>query len=147
MLENYFDEEEMEIGFIMPSYKDGIILLLLDDESNFFYRLLILLFHLLGTYQIRFFQAEYSTFYQVRFGKTVERRVIFQPRNWHPLSIVSNIIFSIIHHIVFIFTTDTSLKKNLRIFVKDGIVIDVDKNNKAYIDHIDWNKISPSKKR
>ena len=81
----------------MPKFKDGIRIILLDYETNILYRMIVLLFYLLGVYQVLFYQFEKPNTWGGRILDRVIRHAYFIPRIWHPLSVVEGIIFGILN--------------------------------------------------
>ena len=116
---DYFDNETLNTGFIMPKFTDCIKVIWYCDAETF-YCFILLIFYLLGCFQARFYQYEgwYETI----------RGVSFHPIGWTPISVIAEIIFKIMNY----FYT----KKMIHIYVNDCITIDVNQNNQAYITHI-----------
>lgn len=121
MLIDDLDNNILEKGFVMPRFTDGIRVIWYG-ETETFYRFVLLVFYMLGCFQVRFYQ--YEDFWVVR---ETRRFVSFHSIVWNPISILSDIVLDIMN--LFYDKIMPEIK------VSPRITIDV-KDNRAYIIHI-----------
>lgn len=121
MLIDVLDKDVLEKGFVMPRFTDGIRVIWYG-ETETFYRFVLLVFYMLGCFQVRFYQ--YEDFWVVR---ETRRFVSFHSIVWNPISILSDIVLDIMN--LFYDKIMAEIK------VSPRITIDV-KDNRAYIIHI-----------
>jgi len=125
MLIDDLDKKILEKGFLMPRFADGIRVIWYG-ETETFYRFVLLVFYLLGCFQVRFYQCEVrpADFW---IHREKRRFVSFHPIVWNPISILSDIVLDIMSLFY--------AKIMAEIKVSPRITIDV-KDNRAYIIHI-----------
>lgn len=121
MLIDVLDKDVLEKGFVMPRFTDGIRVIWYG-ETETFYRFVLLVFYMLGCFQVRFYQ--YEDFWVVR---ETRRFVSFHSIVWNPISILSDIVLDIMN--LFYDKIMAEIK------VSPRITIDV-KDNRAYIINI-----------
>ena len=125
MLIDDLDKNILEEGFLMPRFADGIRIIWYGETEKF-YRFVLLVFYLLGCFQVRFYQYEArSANFWIR--REIRRFVSFHSIDWNPISILSDIVLEIMN--LFYFKIIIGIK------VSPKITIDI-KDNRAYIIHI-----------
>lgn len=125
MLIDDLDKDVLEKGFLMPRFADGIRVIWYGDD-DLLYSFILLVFYLLGCFQVRFYQCEIrSADFWIHREK--RRFVSFHPIVWNPISILADFILQIMNCFY--------AKGLIEIKVSPRITIDV-KDNRAYIIHV-----------
>lgn len=125
MLIDDLEDIVIEEGFLMPRFADGIRIIWYGDDE-LLYRFILLVFYLLGCFQVGFYQYEIRS---ANFWMVCETRrfVSFHSIDWNPISILAYFILKIMNRFY--------AKALIGIKVSPKIIIDV-KDNRAYIIHI-----------
>ena len=116
----------LEKGFEMPKIKDALMIILCG-HNEIMYRTFLFVFYMLGCFKLRYYQISMRPSWY--FHQEIKRFVSFHPREWNPLSFIAVIIFSI-------FNSLYEKGDLIGIEIDEAIIIDIDKNNKAYICNI-----------
>lgn len=117
----------LEKGFEMPKINDALMIILFG-HNEITYRTFLFVFYMLGCLKLRYYQISIRPSWYYR--KEIKRFVSFHPREWNPLSFIAVIIFSI-------FNALYEKGDLIEIEIDETIIIDIDKNNKAYICNIE----------
>lgn len=123
---DYFDNETLTTGFIMPKFTDCIKVIWYCDAETF-YCFILLIFYLLGCFQVRFYQYDEVNSNNFLMSWETIRFVSFNSIDWNPISILADFILQIMNCFY--------AKSLIGIKVSPRIIIDV-KDNRAYIIHI-----------
>ena len=125
LIDDLDNDDILEKGFLMPRFADGIRIIWYGDDE-LLYRFILLIFYLLGCFQVRFYQCEASL---ANFWIHREKRrfVSFHSIDWNPISILADFILQIMNCFY--------AKALIEIKASPRITIDV-KDNRAYIIHI-----------
>ena len=121
------DKNILEKGFEMPKINDALMIILFG-HNEIMYRAFLFVFYMLGCFKLRYYQI--NVWPSWFFRSNIKRFVSFHPREWNPLSFIAVIIFNI-------FNALYEKGDLIEIEIDETIIIDIDKNNKAYICNIE----------
>ena len=125
-----FDKRTLEIGFPITRVKDVITIIMIRNEEsfiyNFIYSFFVLVFYILGCFDVRFYQFDILPFFPLMRNRK-SRFVSFHLRYYNPISIFASIVFSILN---FLFGKDMNY---LQLKISNLLVIDIDDTNHAYV--------------